>query len=126
MDGNTCSPMDDTVAFLAKKDLVYILGEDPSGFIPKAFPDHPDYAFIVKWLASNRDRVESLTLTDAGQLHDHKYITERTALFDTLEEATIAAEEFDCEAGVGTTIAIKYEVGSLAPPKGGRHDRRSK
>lgn len=120
---NTVNVIDRTVAILAKKELVYLLGEDPGEFIAKKFPAHPDHAFVVEWFMSGPDRIESLLLTDTGQVHEGNYIMEPTALFDTYEEAKVAAEEFDRKAGVGTTIALKYEVGILLPPKGGRRSR---
>ncbi len=106
--------------------MQYILGEDPGGLIAKKFPAHPGYAYVVDWLISDSGRVVWLTLLDNGQLYETNYIMEQTALFDTYEEANVAAEEFDRRAGVGTTIALKFEVGSLAPPKGGRRSRRGK
>jgi len=122
MDMNFGRPnlIDKVVGILAKKELVYILGDDPGGFIAKAFPAHPDHAFVVEWFMSECGRVVWLKLLDNGQLYESKGIFEQTALFDTYEEANVAAEEFDCKAGVGTTIALKFEVGSLPPPKGGR------
>ena len=121
---NICSPIDNVVAILAKKELVYILGPDPGGLIAKKFPAHPNYAFVVEWFVSDVKRVLSLTLIDTGQVHEQNCIMAQTALFDTYEEARDAAEEFDRKAGVGTTIPLKFEVGSLPPPKGGRHSRR--
>ena len=123
---NICNSIDRTMAILAKKELVYLLAEDPSGFIAKKFPAHPDYAFVVEWFMSEPNRVMSLLLTYTGQLYERPGIFEQTALFDTYEEANAAAEEFDRKVGVGTTIPLKWEVGSLLPPKGGRHGRRDK
>ena len=123
---NTCNAIDNVMAILARKELVYILGPDPGGLIAKKFPAHPDYAFVVEWFMSDERRVLSLLLTDTGQLYERPGIFEQTALFDTYEQAKVAAEEFDRKAGVGTTIPLKFEVGSLPPPKGGRHNRRSK
>jgi len=126
MGMNRCNAIDNTMAFLAKKELVYLLGTDPYGIIAKKFPAHSDHAFVVEWFMSDERRVLSLLLTDTGQLYERPGIFEQTALFDTFEQAKAAAEEFDRRAGVGTTIPIKFEVGSLPPPKGGRHNRRSK
>ncbi len=123
---NTCNAIDNVMAILARKELVYLLGEDPGGLIAKKFPAHPGYAFVVEWFMSEPNRIESFWLTDTGQLHERPGIFEHTALFDTYEQAKVAAEEFDRKAGVGTTIPLKFEVGSLPPPKGGRHNRRSK
>jgi len=109
--------IDRSVAILAMKELVYILGPDPGGFIAKKFLAHPDYAYVVDWFISDVKRVVWLTLLDNGQLYESNCILAQTALFDTYEEAKAAAEEFDRRAGVGTTIPIKFEVGSLPPPK---------
>ena len=109
--------IDRSVAILARKELVYILGSDPGGFIAKTFPAHPDYAFVVEWFISECGSVRSLKLLDNGQIYESDCILAQTALFDTYEEANAAAEEFDRRAGVGTTIALKFEVGSLPPPK---------
>ena len=121
-----CNAIDNVVAILARKELVYMLGPDPGGLIAKKFPAHPGYAFVVEWFISDVKRVLSLTLTDTGQLHERPGIFKQTALFDTYEEAKAAAEEFDRKAGVGTTIPLKFEVGTLPPPRGGRRSRRSK
>ena len=123
---NNCNIVDNTMAILAKKELVYILGEDPGGLIAKTFPAHPGYAFVVEWFMSEANRMVSFWLTDTGQLHERVGLMEQTALFDTYEQARAAAEEFDRRAGVGTTIPLKFEVGSLPPPKGGRRSRRGK
>ena len=117
--------IDRSVAILARKELVYILGEDPGGLIAKTFSAHPGYAFVVEWFISECGRVVWLSLLDNGQLYDSNYILEQTALFDTYEQARVAAEEFDRKAGVGTTIPLKFEVGSLPPPKGGSRSWRS-
>lgn len=126
MGMNNCNAIDNTMAFLARKELVYLLGKDPYGIIAKKFPAHPDHAFVVEWFMSDETRVLSLLLTDTGQLYERPGIFEQTAMFDTFEQAKAAAEEFDRRAGVGTTIPLKFEVGSLPPPKGGRHNRRIK
>lgn len=118
--------IDETVAILAKKELVYLLGEDPGGVIAKKFPAHPDYAYVVEWFMSEPYRAMSLLLTDTGQVHERSGIFVQTALFGTYEEAKNAAEEFDRRAGVGTTIPLKFEVGSLPPLRGGRRSRRGK
>ncbi len=120
------SPIDSAVAFLAKKELVYLLGEDPYGIIAKKFPAHPGYAYVVEWFISTRERLRRFKLTDTGQLYERPGIFEQTALFDTYEQAKVAAEEFDRKAGVGTTIPLKFEVGSLPPPKGGSRSWRSR
>ena len=124
MGMNNCNAVDNVVAILANKELVYLLGEDHYGIIAKKFPAHPDHAFVVEWFMSEPNRIESFWLTDTGQLHERPGIFEQTALFDTYEQAKVAAEEFDRRAGVGTTIPLKLEVGSLPPPKGGRRSRR--
>ena len=115
--GRDISPVDNVMDILARKELIYLLGEDPGGLIAKKFPAHPDHAFVVEWFVSDEYRVLSLWLTDTGQVHKGNCMMEQTALFDTYEEAKAAAEEFDCRAGAGTTIPIKFEVGSLPPPK---------
>ncbi len=115
--------IDKCMAILAKQELIYLLGKDPYGIIAKKFPAHPGYAFVVDWLISECGRVVWLSLLDNGQLYESNYILEQTALFDTYEQAKVAAEEFDRRAGVGTTIPLKFEVGSLPPPKGGRRSR---
>ena len=125
MDRNT-SPIDETMAILTNKSLVYFLGEDPGGFIAKAFPAHPGYAYVVEWSMSENGRITSLWLTDTGQVHEGNCMTEQTALFDTFQEAKVAADEFDRRAGTGTTIPIKWEVGSLPPPKGGSRSWRDR
>lgn len=119
MDMDT-SPIDKTMAILAGQQLIYILREDPGELIAKKFPAHPDHAFVVEWFVSELNRIASFWLTDTGQVHEGPGFFEQTALFDTFEEAKVAADEFDRRAGVGTTIALKWEVGSLPPPKGGR------
>ena len=115
--------IDETVAILAKKKLVYLLGEDPGGIIAKKFPAHPDYAYVVEWFITTREKIASFLLTNTGHLYEPPGIFEQTALFDTYEEAKNAAEEFDRRAGVGITIPLKWEVGCLSSPKGGRHGR---
>lgn len=115
MDMNVCA-IDKCVAFLARKDLVYILREDPAGLIAKKFPTHPGHAYVVEWFKTESERIISLWLTDTGQLHER--IMWRTALFDTFEEATTAAEEFDRRVGVGTTVPMMWKVGILPPPQG--------
>ena len=124
--GRDINPVDNVMAILARKELIYLLGEDPGGLIAKRFPAHPDHAFVVEWLVSDEYRVLSLWLTDTGQVHKGNCMMEQTALFDTYEEAKAAAEEFDCRAGAGTTIPVKYEVGTLPPPKGGSRSWRAK
>ena len=118
--------IDKCMAILASQQVIYLIGEDPGGLIAKKFPAHPDYAFVVEWFVSELGRVLSLKLLDNGQLYERAGIFEQTALFDTFEEAKVAAEEFDRKAGAGTTIPIKWEVGSLPPPKGGSRNWRNR
>ena len=125
MGMNNCNAVDNVVAILANKELVYLLGEDPYGIIAKKFPAHPGYAYVVEWFMSEPNRIVSFWLTDTGQLHQRVGLIAQTALFDTYEEAKAAADEFDRKVGVGTTIPLKFEVGSLPPPKGGSRSWRS-
>ena len=62
MGMNICNAVDATVAILAKKGLVYILGEDPGGLIAKTFPAHPGHAFVVEWFISDERRILSFLL----------------------------------------------------------------
>ncbi len=104
--GRNISPIDETMAILAGQQQIYLLGEDPGGFIAKKFPAHPGYAYVVEWFISDVSSVRSFKLLDNGQIYESDCIFEQTALFDTFEEAKTAAEEFDRRAGVGTTIAV--------------------